>query len=293
MTTLNYVGVLSGIAAALCTPLIAQRPVQATLQQTVQKAVLQETLAPSVNGNTVQLAAGLSGRILAAPGGTVSFVLVDSTGATHASGPVPLSTEAASWTVQAATGPFTSTASYSGDSNYMPATATAAASAASSAPPDFDFATQTITIKRGDTWSGTVPVQSLNGFTGMVNFAWGGTPPHEMTLSMPTAQVNVAPALTSSSAPQVVSLKIVTVATTVTAAGLPFLFLLGFAGRRRKQRLLLPAFGAASLVLLAGCGAGQKYIQDDGTPVGTYQLTLTGSSGSITHVKPLTVIVTQ
>jgi hypothetical protein len=134
---------------------------------------------------------------------------------------------------------------------------------------------------------------SLNGFTGTVHFAWGGTPAHDMTVSMPVPQVATTPALAQSASPTTVSLTITTVATTVTTAGIPFFLILGLSFALRRKKHLLSGLGAASLVFLAGCGAGQKYIQDDGTPVGTYHLTLTGTSGAITHVKPITVVVYQ
>jgi len=43
-------------------------------------------------------------------------------------------------------------------------------------------------------------------------------------------------------------------------------------------------------LLLTGCGTGTRYVQHDGTPKGTYSITVTGTSGKLSHTQ--TVLVT-
>jgi hypothetical protein len=98
----------------------------------------------------------------------------------------------------------------------------------------------------------------------------------------------VAQTTTSASAGNV-ALSATTFATTVQKAGLFGAFLLSFLSFKRRKQLLLLAAVALTLLLI-GCGTGTRYVQQDGTPKGTYSITVTGTSGKLSHTQ--TVLVT-
>jgi hypothetical protein len=106
----------------------------------------------------------------------------------------------------------------------------------------------------------------------------------------------VIPAMTAgtSSAPLVATtLTITTAATTVTTVG-AFLFLFGFGGLKRKRRSHIVVAAVALLCLvvsLAGCADPNRYVQANGTPLGSYPLTITAKSGSISHTTKVTLNV--
>jgi CHASE2 domain-containing sensor protein len=78
----------------------------------------------------------------------------------------------------------------------------------------------------------------------------------------------------------------------IPAAGL---ILLGFAfslkPRRRLQLFAGLAFTSVFLFGMSGCGSGGTAQWDPLTPKATYQVTITGVSGIVTHSKQLTVVV--
>ena len=73
------------------------------------------------------------------------------------------------------------------------------------------------------------------------------------------------------------------------ARGIAGAFLLSLLSLRRRRRRLLPASAALAL-LLTGCGTPTRYVQHDGTPKGSYSITVTGTSGQLSHSQ--TVLVT-
>ena len=94
---------------------------------------------------------------------------------------------------------------------------------------------------------------------------------------------------TTSASAGSVALSVTTFATTVEKAGLLGAFLLSFLSFKRRKHLAL--LGAVMLaLLLTGCGTGTRYVQQDGTPKGTYSVTVTGTSGKLSHTQ--TVLVT-
>ena len=72
--------------------------------------------------------------------------------------------------------------------------------------------------------------------------------------------------------------------TTVSAIGLPCLLAL-FGFRKRHSYLAVVLLVLASLggtLALNGCGTSNRFVQQDGTPPGTYSITVVGtSSGSV------------
>jgi hypothetical protein len=78
----------------------------------------------------------------------------------------------------------------------------------------------------------------------------------------------------------------------IPAAGLILLgFAFSFKSRRRLQLFAGLAFSCAILFGVTGCGSGGTAQWNPITPKGTYQVTITGVSGIVTHSKQLTVIV--
>jgi hypothetical protein len=93
------------------------------------------------------------------------------------------------------------------------------------------------------------------------------------------------------------NLTITTTPRTVTYTGMIFFFggISVFWAVRRRHGM---AYGIFSLVIvllaiteLNGCAGNSRYTQYDGTPKGTYTITVVATSGNLTHSVPVTVIV--
>jgi hypothetical protein len=79
------------------------------------------------------------------------------------------------------------------------------------------------------------------------------------------------------------------------APGLAWLMVFFFVATlvRRRRQPITAAFGfvVMLLLLMAGCGAGSPSGVPAGTPAGFYQVTVTGTSGSLTHTTMLNLQV--
>ena len=295
-------------AAAAC----AQ--IHANVTENVAKATPVITLqSPPVRivnvGQTFTWQASVQGVPAAAPSGDV---LISANAANSvnsmSSGPIPLSAQSSSggvlhpnpWAMKTTvSGLFTVQAVYQGDTNYT--SATSASQQVEVLPPaDFSLDVPTsASIKQGQSLSTVVTVHSINNFTGTVNLTCAGLGPlmgctpslRALVLSLPASayqQLTATPASASS------KLTMTTVGTTVTtvSSGL-FLFLFS-GGLRRKRKnkdrsaIILALLG--SMLVLAGCG-GLRYLQSNGTPRGTYRISITGTSGSLTHTQFVDVTV--
>jgi hypothetical protein len=161
-----------------------------------------------------------------------------------------------------------------------------------------------------------VAVAALGGFNQTVAFSCSGAPaqstcsvsPTSVTLNGSTsASVNVTVSTAGSSAnlyPAFTPRSGSKLAVWAAFSGLPGIALVGVCGgwsRKRRGRIL---HGLAMLCLLSAgmamsaCGSGSSNKGNgntDGTPVGTYNLTLTGSftsgSTSLAHTSKLTLVV--
>jgi hypothetical protein len=196
----------------------------------------------------------------------------------------------ATWSPSLPSGTFTIFAVYSGDSNLLGSTSPAISQTVLG-PADFSFSVSPFSVAQGQSAATPVSVTALNGFHGTIAFSCAsqsseldcGLSPNVLMVPAPVAQT-----ITSTFAGNV-ALSVTTFATTVQRAGLFGAFLLSLLlFKRQKQHLLLAAVALA--LLLTGCGTGTRYVQHDGTPKGTYSITVTGSSGKLSHTQ--TVLVT-
>ena len=219
-------------------------------------------------------------------------------------------------TTSLAVGSHSIIAAYGGDANFAPSTS-AALSFSVTDPPNFELATTpgqtTRTVNAGPP-DATYPVAvlALNGFTGVVN----------LTCSLPAAAtatnctVNPTSVVTSGNATVTVttSAAVITAARSLLPPGgfrwsvgpwpetVPIVLLAVLAlslaalfARPRRQRLAFVAPPAVSILLLvfqaAGCGGTPNPPSTRRTPAGTYTVTVTGTSGSLTRTANLTLIV--
>ena len=173
--------------------------------------------------------------------------------------------------------------------------------------PDFaiNLPQATVTVSQGETATYALQLASVGGaFTGAITFSCTGLP-RNTTYSFAPSVLNLG------SGSGAVTLKVVT--RTVIAAlprnrgnslwwtpmFLPAIVVGLLAGSRTRRRLLLQAMAAAvfGLMLLAACGGGGASSPpivpppDAATPVGTYTLTVTATSGTVSHTSDLTLIV--
>jgi hypothetical protein len=193
-------------------------------------------------------------------------------------------------------GKHTLQATYTGDTNYTGSSA----SFAFNLQPDFTLTTDNNFIgiaAPGQTGEVMATVGGLDGFTGTVTFSCSGLPAE--------STCNFSPATVKGS-----GTSIMTVSTTApkssglyrprglqlwasAGVGIAGVFLLGVPARQRRWRRLLGMM--LLFVAAAGCGGGSSSspsIQHDpGTAAGTYNATLTASSGSLVHKIPFQLVI--
>ena len=292
----------------------ARAQIQANVTVSVAQATPTITLpSPPVRivnvGQTFTWQASVQGVPAAAPSGDILISAnAANTSTSMSSGPIPLSAQSSSggvlhpnpWAMKTTTsGLFTVQALYPGDTNYT--SATSATQQVEVLPPaDFSIdVPASANIKQGQSLSTVVTVHSINNFTGTVHLTCAGLGPlmgctpslRALVLSLPASayqQLTATPASASS------NLAITTTATTATTVSSGFFLFLFSGGLRRKRKskrpyaIILALLG--SMLVLAGCG-GLRYLQSNGTPRGTYRISITGTSGSLTHTQFVDVTV--
>ncbi|HST78919.1 MAG TPA: Ig-like domain-containing protein, partial [Verrucomicrobiae bacterium] len=282
---------------------------------------------PSLTGQSVTFTATVSSTSPGAPSGTVSFLDgANSIGSgTLSAGKATLTTSALS------AGSHSITAKYSGDSTFGTSTSAALAQTVNTPPPDFTVSgngtgATSATIVAGQSANYALQL-ALAGGTGSLNvtISCSGAP------SKATCTGPAVPVIVSGSTPTIVNIGVTTTARSSAVppssprnpmnlfpiAGIMALLSLVFwtvvnNKVRVKAAVALSAitsvpgrkfaYLAPSLVLLAamtvmsGCGGGGSTPPPPpppvtGTPAGTYTLTVTATSGNVTHTQALTLTV--
>ena len=168
--------------------------------------------------------------------------------------------------------------------------------------PDFGltFPGMSATVKAGDTATFATQLQSQNGFLGKPSFQCSGLPqfaqcafPDSVFLfDGVTASFNMTVSTRAPNAPAAV-LRL------PHTGGLPWwpvplagtlLVAMLLVARRKTGRWLAPA-AMLGFAFLAGCGGGSMSPVQTGTPPGQYQVTVTVTSGNVTHSTKVTLTV--
>ncbi len=162
--------------------------------------------------------------------------------------------------------------------------------------PDFSIGSNptTLTIAPGGSATATITISALNGFTGSVNLSCAGAPLESTCTLNPTSVTPGSPNSTltvTTTAPSAVFGYRRTKPGSPAPVALLALGLLGLLGLAIAQKRLALSkawrwSAVATLVVLAAvgmasCGGGGG--GNSGTPKGAYDLTVTGSSGGLTH----------
>lgn len=259
----------------------------ATLTQ-ASSETLTATLAPTVSTQS--------------PTGTVSFydngTLIGTASLTSGSATLTLST--------LPVGSDVITASYSGDSNFNPSTATTSVTVAVAAlAPSFTLTgtmPQALTLVQGQASSLTFTIAANATFSGTVSFACSGMPSEASctispsTQTLAAGQTAVLTAVVATTAPNNSTVASGTSGKCLNAMGgvsFASLFVLLWPRRKRLRAgvwsiIALIALGLTLTTALTGCGGSgsDKY---PGTPAGTSTLTITATSGSITQTTTFTL----
>jgi hypothetical protein len=192
-----------------------------------------------------------------------------------------------------------------------PSPQTVSLSGTGTSPPGFSFAAgssgTSTAVTAGQTATYSLTVGGSGGFSGAVAMSCTGTPANA------TCSVSANPATLSGTSPVVLTVNVNTTARSGAAPlglrvpGMPVpveafalaIFLSfclwmvpsGLAGRRPAHVALAALF--LLLGLLTGCGGGSSStsVTSNGTPAGTYTLTVTGTSSSVVQAIQLTLTV--
>jgi hypothetical protein len=288
MTMKATTRLLLAIAALACTPAWSQAPLTQVVVR-IAPVVTVTTVpanAPRPAGSSVQFAAQVTGIAVAAPTGTLTYTLTSPATVSGLTVTAPIVGGLSTWTAVPPSEGYTISVLYSGDVNYLPMSASLPAGPAE----DFDFTLPSVTVAQGNTWNGAMQVVSLNGFTGTIAWTCQNVPTQ---IGCPMSQTSSVFTPANVTVPQTCPLTITTSpGDFIPGAGFILLgFAFSFKSRRRLQLLAGLAFSCVLLFGVAGCGSGGDPQWNPLTPKGTYQVTITGVSGTVTHSKQIAVVV--
>lgn len=242
----------------------------------------------------------------AAPSGTVTFFI----GGTQVGSPVavtgisagtnpqtgalqPAQATATFTDSQLANGQYTLSATYSGDANYAGSSATPANI---TLQPDFSVSAGSTSIvipSPGEAGNSTLTVGSMDGFNGSVTFSCSGLPA--------MSKCQFSPSSISGSGATILTLTTTAPSTSLLVPNSDFktvgwrlfcgeialamIFLVGSASRRRYKISRVGLAAVAFLFCATGCGGGHPAPPppNPGTVPGTYAVTVTATSGTLSH----------
>jgi len=174
--------------------------------------------------------------------------------------------------------------------------------AATGGTTNFGFSTSTpvATLLSGTNASLTLAIAPINGFNGAVTFACSGLPANSTCLfSSPTLTVTPSASATETLTISTGGYKASNEAAPIHPLGngsytalafMPFACILLFAGRKKLRsspRLMLVLIGAVGAATLAGCGS----YTNTATPAGTTAVTVTATSGAVSHTSTINLTV--
>jgi len=235
------------------------------------------------------------------PSGTVTFLngsttlgsssVVGTNGGVLSGGFFSLASGAALLSTTLPAGTASLTAQYGGDANYSGSTTPVSTLTVS---PDFQVPTSlnAVTISSpGQSGTTTLAITGQPGYTGTISFT-----PASCAGLPAEASCSFSPASVTGSGTTTITVS--TMAPHANRQVLPgaFLlvgmFLLGVPKRKRWSGLVL-LLALAGVLTMAGCGGGSSSGggTTGGTPLGTYPITVTASSGSLSHTTKFTLNV--
>ncbi|HEY7403911.1 MAG TPA: Ig-like domain repeat protein [Candidatus Angelobacter sp.] len=201
-----------------------------------------------------------------------------------------------------AVGQHTITAQYSGDATFVGSTSSGVTVTVAAIPPDYqvNIPNGSATVAAGQSATFTISINPQGGFNGTVNFACSGLPNQSTCSFNPTS-------VTPSGSPVSSTLTIATTARTtasaqpVSGATLAAITGFGFLGivflgvptrRRRSLRWVGMMLLGLTVVFAVSCGGSPKPPPVvNGTPPGSFSVTVTATSGTTTHSSVITLNV--
>jgi hypothetical protein len=280
-----------------------------TVTQTPTTSVVASTVSSVAQGTPVTLAATVNttsggmrptgtitflsgGAPLATSGNPSSMVGTDGSGNIQ-SGGLTAAAGVATLVTTLPIGQNVITAQYSGDSNYA---ASVSAATTVTVQADFTFAATTpaITIANpGGSGTTMLTITGQPGYTGTINFSAASCSglPRESTCSFNPASVTSSGSTTltvTTTAPHSARLEGPAGWTTSLGITLAGIFLLGSGSKRQAWSRLLSLMAVTGLIMIASCGGGGSGgggggNTDPGTPAGSSTVTVTATSGTLTH----------
>ncbi|HVJ07212.1 MAG TPA: Ig-like domain repeat protein [Acidisarcina sp.] len=247
------------------------------------QTTLTATPASTYPGQSVTLTATVSGAG-GTPTGTVGFYA----GSTLL-GTVTLSSGTATLNTTALpSGTDSLTAQYSGDATFKPSTSPTTTVTAYSGPPDFSLvaSTTSATALAGHSVQSNIVLTSLSGFSGALSLSCSGLPQNASCVFYPTSvtlsagqKVTAFVTIGTTSAPPTINASI---GGTKVSLGILGFFGVLFARRRRKCLA-----GLCTILLLSALtgaiGCASIPPQNHNVASGTYNITISAASGSVTH----------
>jgi hypothetical protein len=280
-----------------------------TAQQVVSKITVTPSASSITTAQTLSVTVSISGPT-GSPTPTGSVIL---TSGSYTSASTPLTGGTVTISIPAgalAIGSDTIVATYSGDKNY-PATTASSTVIVTAIPPSFAITSSSVTITApGGTTNNTstITVTPAGGFTGTVTLTATLTSTPTGAIDPPTFSFGATSTVpVTSTAPTTATLTIVTSAASKASLHFPerlapitrgailtclLVFALPIRRRKGLRTLSLTFFLALLAVSMSGCSGGSTSAPSNaGTTPGSYTVTVTGTSGTLTTTSLVTLTV--